>query len=53
MQDVTARRVRPVKELKAFEKVALKAGEEKEVKFTIPEEELGYYNWNMEYITEK
>lgn len=52
MQDVTARRVRPVKELKAFEKVALKAGEEKEVKFTIPEEELGYYNWNMEYITE-
>lgn len=52
VRDVAAGRVRPVKELKAFEKVALKAGEEKQVKFTIKKEELGYYNWNMEYVTE-
>lgn len=52
VRDVAALRVRPVKELKAFEKVALKVGEEKKVRFTIPKKELGYYNWNMEYVTE-
>lgn len=40
------------KELKAFEKVALKVGEKKKVRFTIPKKELGYYNWNMEYVTD-
>lgn len=47
-----ARRVRPVKELKDFKKIKLQAGEEVEVKFEIPLEKLGYYDWNMNFITE-
>lgn len=35
---------RPVKELKAFDKVFLKAGEEKTVTFTIDKEALSYYD---------
>ena len=37
IQDVTASVVRPVKELKGFEKVTLQPGEEKEVSFAIDE----------------
>lgn len=36
--------VRPVKELKKFEKVFLKAREEKQVRFKLTEEDLSYYN---------
>ncbi len=52
VRNMAAGRVRPVKELKAFEKVALQAGEKKEVTFNIKAEDLGYYNWNMEYVKE-
>lgn len=52
VQDVAAKRVRPVKQLKAFEKVAVKAGETVNVQFTIPVEELGYCDWNMNYVVE-
>ncbi|MDE7311273.1 MAG: glycoside hydrolase family 3 C-terminal domain-containing protein [Eubacterium sp.] len=52
VQDVAAKRVRPVKQLKAFEKVPLKAGEEKEVRFQVQIQELGYYDWDMHYIVE-
>lgn len=52
VQDVAAKRVRPVKQLKAFEKVAVKAGETVNVQFKIPVEELGYYDWNMNYVVE-
>ena len=44
IQDVAASIVRPVKELKAFQKVALKAGEEKVIKFTIGAKELSFYD---------
>ncbi|MFI3298575.1 MAG: glycoside hydrolase family 3 C-terminal domain-containing protein [Rikenellaceae bacterium] len=44
---------RPVKELKEFEKVSLKAGEEKEVSFTIDRESLSYYdNRIAEWVAE-
>lgn len=46
------KRVRPVKELKDFKKIKLQAGEEAEVKFEIPLEKLGYYDWNMNFTTE-
>ena len=36
--------VRPIKELKRFEKVFLKAGEEKKVRFKLTKEDLSYYN---------
>lgn len=52
VRDVSAKRVRPVKELKAFKKVHLNAGEEKRVCFEIPYEKLKFYDWNMNYILE-
>ncbi|MBO5495106.1 MAG: glycoside hydrolase family 3 C-terminal domain-containing protein [Eubacterium sp.] len=38
---------RPVKELRAFDKVFLKAGEEKEVSFTLGKRAFAYYNVNI------
>lgn len=43
LQDCFASMVRPVKELKGYQKVQLKAGEEKEVSFVITEEMLKFY----------
>lgn len=43
---------RPVKELKGFERVALKAGESKRVSFTLTPEHLSYYNLEMERVVE-
>lgn len=51
VQDVTAKRIRPVRQLKAFEKVSLKAGEEKQIEFLIPYEELKYYDWDMNEVS--
>lgn len=42
----------PVKELKGFQRVALKAGESKTVKFTIDAEMLKFYNSNLDYVAE-
>ncbi|WP_018108129.1 beta-glucosidase BglX [Bacteroides propionicifaciens] len=44
VRDLVGSVVRPVKELKRFKKVELKAGESRQVTFTIPAEELGFYN---------
>jgi len=52
IQDVTATLVRPVRELKGFEKINLKPGESKEVVFTISEKELSFYNEEGKAITE-
>lgn len=49
VQDVAAERVRPVKELKAFKKLALEPGQKETVTFTIPKESLGYYDRQMNY----
>lgn len=43
-QDVTASIVRPVRELKGFQRVALKAGEKKQVRFCIAKSGLGFYD---------
>ena len=48
ISDVT----RPVKELKGFERVALKAGESKRITFTLTPEHLRYYNLEMERVVE-
>ncbi|MBD5458051.1 MAG: glycosyl hydrolase [Lachnospiraceae bacterium] len=50
VQDVAAKRVRPVRQLKGFEKVSLKAGETKTVNFRIPYAELCYYDWDMNVV---
>lgn len=53
VQDMVASRVRPVKELKSFKKVFIKSGEEMDISFLIKNDDLGYYNEEMNYITEK
>ncbi len=50
--DPVAQRVRPVKKLLDFDRIFLKAGEEKTVRFKIPKEKLGYYNEEMKFIVE-
>ncbi|VVP21285.1 beta-glucosidase BglX [Pseudomonas fluorescens] len=52
IQDVTGSMIRPVKELKNFQKIMLKAGEQKAVHFTITEEELKFYNAQLKYAAE-
>jgi beta-glucosidase len=44
--------VRPVKQLAGFVRVALKAGEKKQVSFTLDTAQLGYYNEDMEFVVE-
>lgn len=44
--------VRPVKQLAGFVRVSLEAGEEKQVEFTLPTSQLGYYNEDMEFVVE-
>ncbi len=43
---------RPVKELKAFKKIYLEPGEEKKVSFKIGEDELAFWDIDMEYTAE-
>ncbi len=46
IRDYAASVVRPVKELKAFKKLLIKAGETKEVSFTLSEKDLSFYDAN-------
>jgi beta-glucosidase len=48
INDVLASVTRPVKELKAFERIHLKPGEKKTATFRIPAESLAFYDKNME-----
>lgn len=52
MQDVVASLVRPVKELKGYERVTLAAGQSKEVKLTLRKCDMGFYNNQGEYVCE-
>ena len=52
VQDVKGSVVRPVKELKGFQKIELRPGEEREVSFTITEKMLRFYDINMNYTSE-
>ncbi len=53
IHDKVATVARPMKELKGFEKINLKAGASKEVSFTLSEKELGFYNPQGKFIIEK
>jgi beta-glucosidase len=44
--------VRPVKELKDFCKISLKAGETKTIQFIIDKEKLSFYNQKLEWVAE-
>ena len=49
IRDVVGTTTRPVKELKGFQKISLKAGETKTVTFTITTNDLKFYNSNLKY----
>ena len=49
IRDVVGTVTRPVKELKGFQKIELKAGESKTVSFTITPADLKFYNYDLKY----
>jgi beta-glucosidase len=49
IRDVVGSITRPVKELKGFQKISLKAGETKTVTFNITTNDLKFYNSNLKY----
>lgn len=52
IRDMVGTTTRPVKELKGFQKVFLKKGETKHVKFTIGVEDLKFYNYDLDFVAE-
>ncbi|MBK0383309.1 beta-glucosidase BglX [Pedobacter sp. SD-b] len=52
IRDLVGSITRPVKELKGFQKVFLKAGQSKEVNFTLTENDLKFYNNNLDFVAE-
>lgn len=52
IKDLVGSITRPVKELKGFQKVFLKAGESKVVTFTVSEEDLKFYNNDLKFVAE-
>lgn len=49
IRDVVGSVTRPVKELKGFQKISLKAGESKTVSFSITPADLKFYNYDLKY----
>lgn len=52
VRDVVASLARPVRELKGFDKIYLKAGESKTVKFTISASQIGFWHDDNRYYAE-
>ncbi|MEO6289275.1 MAG: beta-glucosidase BglX [Ginsengibacter sp.] len=52
IQDVVGSTTRPVKELKGFQKIQLKAGESQNVTFTISPNDLKFYNYDLKFVSE-
>ena len=52
IHDIYSTIAQPVKKLKAFQKVFLKAGEAKDVTFTLSVEDLKFYNSDLKWICE-
>lgn len=52
IQDLVGTITRPVKELKGFQKIELKAGETKKVEFSISEKDLAFYHQDMSFYAE-
>ena len=52
IRDLVGSSTRPVKELKGFQKIELKAGESKTVSFDITVNDLKYYNYDLKYVAE-
>lgn len=53
IRDMVGEVVRPLKELKAFEKITLAPGETKTVEFTLTEEQLRYYHADLTFKSDE
>ncbi|WP_295677211.1 glycoside hydrolase family 3 N-terminal domain-containing protein [uncultured Mucilaginibacter sp.] len=52
LRDLVSQPVRPIKELKGFEKVSLQPGETKTITLTINKQKLSFYNDQLQWITQ-
>ncbi len=52
IRDIVGSTTRPIKELKGFQKIDLKAGESKTVTFKITNDDLKFYNYDLKYASE-
>ena len=52
VRDMVGSITRPVKELKGFQKVKLKAGESKTITFELTKEDLKFYNYDIDFVFE-
>ncbi|SHJ01406.1 beta-glucosidase BglX [Pseudozobellia thermophila] len=52
IRDLVGSVTRPVKELKGFQKVALKKGETKTVSFNLTIDDLKFYNYDLDFVAE-
>jgi len=52
IRDLVGSITRPVKELKGFQKIKLKAGESKQVSFTVGVNDLKFYNSDLKFVSE-
>jgi beta-glucosidase len=52
IRDLVGSITRPVRELKAFQKIALKKGETKTVIFKLTIEDLKFYNYDLDFVAE-
>lgn len=52
IRDLVASSVRPVRELKSYQRVTLKPRESKRVTFTLRADDLAFYNQRVEYVVE-
>jgi len=52
IRDLVGSITRPVKELKGFQKISLKAGESKTISFNITESDLKFYNSDLKFVAE-
>ncbi len=52
IRDMVSSVVRPIRELKGFERVSLRAGERRRVEFTLGAEHLGFYDNSARWIVE-
>ena len=52
IRDLVGSVTRPVKELKGFEKIFLKAGESRKVSFSITPALLKFYNYDLQFVCE-
>ena len=52
IRDIAASMTRPVKELKGFQRVTLQPGEKRRVDFVLTQDQLGFWNRDLQFVVE-